>query len=88
MRKLLVKPQNALYRTGRLKRVQSSKSRHRSYLLIDLRIVLHGTAAERIESRIDAKVHLRKNGVMTHHVKLAHLRKSRSLSTEKSCRKF
>src|SRR5260370_24568389 len=46
------------------------KSRQPGDLLIDLRIVLHGAGAERIEPRIDAEVSLRQSQKVAHHVEL------------------
>ena len=81
MSQLLIYAKNALNRLGRLQRVDAGKRRHGRDLLVDLGIVFHGAASERIESRIHTEVHLRKVGVMTHHVKLAYLRQRGYIST-------
>ena len=86
--KILVQMERSLHRRSRLKRMQAGKCRHCSYFFIDLRIVFHCAASERIESGIHTEVHLRKVGVMTHHIKFAYARKSRSFRALKTGREF
>ena len=58
MSQTLIDTQGSLDSLGRLHRMQARKSRHCSDLLVDLRIVFHGAASERIESRVHTEVHL------------------------------
>src|SRR5262245_23281530 len=52
------------------------------HVLVDLRVVLHGARAERIEVRVDAVVHAREARVMTDHVELGHLRQDRRVTAQ------
>ena len=88
MSQFLIDTEDALNGLGRLERVDARESRHGRDLLVDLWIVFHRAASERIESRIHTEVHLRKVGVMTHHVQFTHLRQCRSLRTGQTCRKI
>ena len=44
-----------------------SKTWQSGHIFIDLGIVFHGTGAERIEARIDAKIALREMRIMAHY---------------------
>ena len=76
MSEVFIKTQNTLNCGCRLERMQPGESWHGCNLLVYLRIIFHCAASERIEARIHTEIHLGKIGVMTHHVKLTHLRKS------------
>ena len=64
-----------LYSILTLKRMKRSEYLVGSNLLVDLRIVLHRAGAQRIESGIDAEIHLAEHSIVAHHVRLAHFRK-------------
>ena len=72
----------------RLQRMQACENRIGSNLLIDLRIVFHRTASERVESGIHAEIHLRKICIMADYIKFAYLREGWSICAKKTCRKF
>ena len=59
---------------------------HVGDFLVNLGIVLHRAAPERIESGVDTEVHLRQVGVVPNHIHLAHLRQLRSLRTHQILR--
>ena len=80
---IVVQFQGALCGGGILKRMQGGKTRHGGNLLVDLGIILHRAAAERIETGVDTEILLRQVGVMSHHIQLAHLGKFRGLTAEK-----
>ena len=84
--KTVIHPERTLHSMVRLKRMKTCKSRMTGDFLVDLWIVLHGTATKRIESRIHTEVHLGKIGIMTHYVKLAYLRQCRPVASEKAGR--
>ena len=46
---------------------------HGGDFLVDFRVVLHGTAAEGVETGVNAEVLGRQIGIVTHHVEFAHL---------------
>ena len=71
---------------GRLERMQGLEALHPSNLLVDLGIVLHRAASQRIEPGVNAEVHLGEVGVVTYNVYLAHLRQGGSLASEQVCR--
>ena len=54
-------------RMGGLRRMEVLELRQGCHLLVDLRIVLHRTGAERIEARIDTEVIIREVRVVAHH---------------------
>ena len=56
-----------------LQRMYAAECMHCGNLLVYLGIVLHGTAAQRIESGVNAKVHLAQVGVVAYHINLAYL---------------
>ena len=66
---------------GRLFWMQVLELRQRCHLLIDFGIVLHRTRAQRIESRINAKVVVRQIGIMAHHRQLITFRQTSILRT-------
>ena len=68
--------------------MQAGETRHGGHFLVDLRVVFHSAAAERIESGIDAEVHLGEIGVVAYHVHFAHLRQIRSIAALEFCRQF
>ena len=68
--------------------MQARKARMSGNLFVDLRIVLHSAASQRIESGIHTEVHLREIRIVAYHVKFAHLRESRRLAAAKSSRKL
>ena len=71
---LVINLQGALDRAGGLQRMQALETGHGGDFFVDLGVVLHGTAAQRIETGVHAEVHLRKIGIMAHHIHLRHLR--------------
>ena len=75
---VVINLESTLYGRFRLKRMKSEEARHCCDFLIDLRVVLHRTASERIESGINAEVHLRKIGIVSYDIHLTDLRKSES----------
>ena len=56
-----------------LQRMEGRKLWQGCHLLVNLRIVLHGAGAQRIEAGIHAEVHLGEVGIVTDHIRLAHL---------------
>ena len=62
--------------------MQSLETSDGGYLLIDLGIILHRAAPERIEPGVNTEIHLRQIGVVPHNIDLAHLRQSWSLSAK------
>ncbi len=76
---IIIDLQSALYRGRRLQRMQSEEALHPGDLLVDLRVVFHRAASQRIESGIDTEVHLGQVGVVAHDINLAHLRKPHCL---------
>ena len=70
--------QNSLDGLCRLERVYAGEAGHGCDFLVDLRVVLHRTASQRIETRIHAEIHLREVGVVSYHVRFADLRQFRS----------
>jgi hypothetical protein len=61
--------------------MQILELRQSGHLLVDFRIVLHGTRAQRIEAGIYTKVIIRQIGIVAHYGKLIALRKFGILST-------
>jgi hypothetical protein len=70
---VVVEFESALSGSGILEGMQAGKCRHSSDLLIDLRVILHGAAAQRIESGVDAEVLVREQSIVSHHVEFANL---------------
>ena len=77
--KFMVYLQTSLDSGIRLKRMHGSEPRQGRHLLIDSRIVFHGTASERIKAVVDTEIHARQAGIMTHGIRFAHLRESRPI---------
>ena len=67
-----------------LQRMYAAECGHCGNLLVDLRVVLHGAATQRIESGVHAKVHLTQVGVVTNYIHLTYLGEFRSFATEQS----
>ena len=65
---------SSLHRLNGLQRMQMCESRHCGNLLVDGRVILHGAAAERIESVVYAEVVTAVVSVMAHHGHLVTLR--------------
>ena len=84
--KMIIYPERALHRRLRLERVKAGESGMCRDLFIYLRVVLHGTASERIESGIHTEVHLREIRIMSYHIQLAYLRQGRFVRTKQACR--
>ena len=59
--------------------MQVLELRQGGHLLIDLRVILHRTRTQRIETGINAKVIIREIGIVAHHGQLVTLRQCRSL---------
>ena len=68
--------QVALHRVRVLQRMRLGEAGQPRDLLVDLRVVLHGAGAERIESGIDAEIALRQRKVVPHHVELRQFRQA------------
>ena len=68
--------QVALDVRGRRQRVRLGEAGQSRHLLADLRVVLHGARAERIEAAIHPEVALREAQIVTHHVQLRQLRQT------------
>ena len=66
--------------------MQMLELRHGSHFLIDFRIVLHRTGAQRIETRIHAKIIIGEVGIMAHYRQFVTLRQRSILSTLHGCR--
>ena len=58
MSEVLIQTKNALDSGCRLQRMQTSERWHSCDFLVDLRIIFHSAASERIESGIHTEVHL------------------------------
>ena len=65
--------------------MKSLESGHVSYFLIDLGVIFHGAAAQRIETGVNTEIHLGKIGVVADNIHLAYLRQRRSLSPKQAC---
>ena len=72
----------ALHRLGILQGMQALEGGQSRELFVDLGIVFHRAAAERVEARIDAEIHLGQVGVVTHDVHLADFRQGRRFGTQ------
>ena len=83
---IIVNLQGALNRGRRLQRMQPEEAFHPGDLLVDLRVVLHRAASQRIESGVHTEIHLGEVRVVTHDINLAHLRKSNCLGPSESSR--
>jgi len=68
-----------LRRILRLERMQPRKARQRRQRLIDLRIILHGTRAERIEAVVHAVNAVRQRRIMPDQLVFAHMRQVQRL---------
>ena len=69
--------QCSLHGRFRLERMETEEARHCCHFFIDLRIIFHRTAAERIESGIDTEVHLRQVRIMAYYIHFTYLRQSK-----------
>ena len=69
--------QCSLHGRFRLERMETEEARHCCHFFIDLRIIFHRTAAERIESGIDTEVHLRQIRIMAYYIHFTYLRQSK-----------
>ena len=61
---------------------------HSGHFFIDFWIILHRTASERIETGIHTEIHIGQIGVMSHYIRLAHLRKRDRGSSPEILRKI
>ncbi len=86
--RLVVNLERALHGALILQRMEALEGGHRGDFLVDLRVVLHGATAQRVEARIHTEVHLGEIGIVPDHVRLAHLRKNGSGRTLKAGRQF
>src|SRR5262245_9970059 len=62
--------------------MQAREAGQACHVLVDLRVVLHGARAQRVEVRVDAVVHPREARVVANHVELGHLRQGRRITTQ------
>ncbi len=65
--------QVALHGRRVLQRVRLGEAGQAGHALVELRVVLHGARAERVEAAVDAEVALRQPQVVAHHVELREL---------------
>ena len=65
-----------------LKGMQALEGGHRGYLFVDFRVVLHSTAAQRVEAGINSEIHLGEIGIMSDEVRFAYFRKDRGLRAQ------
>ena len=77
--KIIVQLQGALDSPLRLERVQRGEPGQGCHLLVHLRVVLHGTAAERIETGIDPEIHLGEIGIVPYNIRFTDLREDGSI---------
>ena len=70
---LVVDSLDTLHGADGLQRMDAREGGHGGDGLVDLRVVLHGAAAEGIETGVDAEVHLREIGVVADDIDLADL---------------
>ena len=82
---LVVDLERTLHRRLVLQGVEPLEGGHGGYLLIDLGVVLHRAAAQRVEAGVNSEVHLGEVGVVARHVDLADLGKAGGLGTLQSC---
>ncbi len=74
---------SSLHRRCRLQRMQIGKRRISGYLLVDLRIILHCTGSQRIESRVYAEIIGTHIGIVPDYRRLIDFRQPRSIHAEK-----
>ena len=71
--RMVIDGEGTLHALFALQGMQPLESSVRSHLLIDLGVVLHGAATQRIEASLYAKVLVRYVGVVAHYIEFAHL---------------